>query len=57
MVFKRWELIAQTPYNKNKETCIKDMREQFTEEEILRIFKIWNMFKGKRVFLNNAHGR
>ena len=27
------------------------MRKQFTEEEILRTFKIWNMFKGKRVFL------
>ena len=30
---------------------IKDMRKQFKEEEILRTFKIWNMFKGKRVFL------
>jgi len=48
---------SQTLHTKNKETCIKDMRKQFTEEEILRIFKIWNMFKGKRVFLNNAHGR
>ena len=48
---------SQTLHTKNKETCIKDMRKQFTEEEILRIFKIWNMSKGKRVFLNNAHGR